>query len=97
LVKQQTMLVNAMRGSATEFGLTVPQGIGKLGEFMVFVDADEYVPEQARLVIRELLEHCSALAGSLKTFEEEIVAHARRDDTARPWRRFPALVRSPRL
>ena len=31
LVKQQTMLANAMRGLATEFGLTVPKGIGKLG------------------------------------------------------------------
>ena len=27
LVKQQTMLANAMRGLATEFGLTVPKGI----------------------------------------------------------------------
>ena len=30
LVKQQTMLANAIRGLATEFGLTVPKGIGKL-------------------------------------------------------------------
>jgi transposase len=29
LVKQQTMLANAMRGLATEFGLTVPRGISK--------------------------------------------------------------------
>jgi hypothetical protein len=32
LVKQQTMPANAMRGLATEFGLTVPQGIGRLEE-----------------------------------------------------------------
>jgi len=32
LVKQQTMLANALRGLATEFGLTVPKGIGKLEE-----------------------------------------------------------------
>ena len=32
LVKQKTMLANAMRGLATEFGLTVPQGIDKLEE-----------------------------------------------------------------
>ena len=37
LVKQQTMLANAMRGLATEFGLTVPQGIGKLGQLMVSI------------------------------------------------------------
>jgi transposase len=91
LVKQQTMLVNAMRGLATEFGLTVPQGIGKLRELMVLVDADESVPAEARLVVRELLEHCSALAGSIKTFEEEIVAHARRDHTARRLATIPGV------
>jgi transposase len=34
LVKQQTMLANAMRGLATEFGLTVSKGISKLGELL---------------------------------------------------------------
>ena len=37
LVKQQTMLANAMRGLATEFGLTVPQGIGRLEELLALV------------------------------------------------------------
>jgi len=48
LVKQQTMLANAMRGLAAEFGLTVPKGISKLEELTVLVDADETIPEQAR-------------------------------------------------
>src|SRR5919199_207361 len=48
LIKQRTMLANAMRGLATEFGLTVPQGMSKLGELMALVDADEAVPERAR-------------------------------------------------
>ena len=48
LVKQQTMLANAMRGLATEFGLTVPKGIGRLVELMALVDANEAFPEKAR-------------------------------------------------
>src|SRR5271169_1702219 len=48
LVKQQTMLANAMRGLATEFGITVPKGIHKLDELMVVVDADEIIPKQAK-------------------------------------------------
>jgi transposase len=40
LVKQQTMLANAMRGLATEFGLNVLKGIRKLPELMELVDAD---------------------------------------------------------
>ena len=46
LVKQQTMLANAMRGLATEFGLTVPQGIGRLEELLALVDADKTFPER---------------------------------------------------
>jgi error-prone DNA polymerase len=48
LVKQQTMLANAMRGLATEFGLTVPKGISKLEELAALVEADETFPVKAR-------------------------------------------------
>ena len=44
LVKQQTMLANAMRGIATEFGVIVPKGVGKLKELMALVDADRMFP-----------------------------------------------------
>ena len=91
LVKQQTMLANAMRGLATEFGLTVPKGICKLGELMTLVDADEFFPERARQAIRELLHHCNACAKSIETFEAEIVAHAREDDTARRLATIPGI------
>jgi transposase len=37
LVKQQTMLANNMRGLATEFGLTVPRGIGRLDNLLKLV------------------------------------------------------------
>src|SRR6476660_2983910 len=54
LVKQQTMLANAMRGLATEFGITVPKGIHKLDELMAVVDADEIIPKQAKQAITGL-------------------------------------------
>jgi transposase len=91
LVKQQTMLANAMRGLATEFGLTVPQGIGKLGELLALVDADEAFPEQARQAFRGLLDQCQLLGESIATFEAEIVAHARRDETARRLATIPGV------
>jgi len=43
LVKQQTMLANAMRGLAAEFGVTVSKGIRKLDELMTLVDEDENI------------------------------------------------------
>jgi len=90
-VKQQTMLANAIRGLATEFGLTVALGMGKLGELMALVDADETVPEKARQVLNALFDQCRALDESTEAFEAEIVAHARHDDTARRLATIPGI------
>jgi transposase len=54
LVKQQTMLANAVRGLATEFGLTAPKGIKKLDQLLTLVNADEAIPKQARQAITGL-------------------------------------------
>jgi len=91
LVRQQTMLVNAMRGLATEFGLTVPKGIGRLGELRTLVDAAEAFPETARRVFTELLNRCNSLAEGIESLETEIVAHARNDQTARRLATIPGI------
>src|SRR5271166_3363146 len=83
LVKQQTMLANAMRGLAAEFGLIVPQGMRKLEDLMGLVDRDETIPKQARQAIVGLHNHCHDLAEGIETLEAEIVAHVRHDETAR--------------
>ena len=91
LVKQQTMLANAMRGLAAEFGLTVSKGIRKLEELMALVDADETIPKQARQAITGLHDRCQELAEGIETFEAEIVAHARHDETARRLATIPGI------
>jgi len=91
LVKQQTMLANAMRGLATEFGLTVPKGIHKLDELMAVVDADEIIPKRAKQAIAGLHDYCNNLREGVETFEAEIVAHARRDETARRLATIPGI------
>jgi error-prone DNA polymerase len=91
LVKQQTMLANAMRGLATEFGLTVPKGIDRLEELLALVDADKAFPEKARQVFTGLFDQCRALAESIRALEAEIVAHARQDETARRLLTVPGI------
>ena len=91
LVKQRTMLANAIRGLATEFGLTVPQGIGRLDELFVLVDADKGFPEKARQVFTGLFEQCLVLGASISALETEIVAHARHDETARRLATIPGV------
>jgi transposase len=91
LVKQQTMPANAMRGLATEFGLTVPKGIGRLAELLALVDSDKTFPKQARQVFTGLFDQCRALAESIRAFEAEIIAHARQDETARRLATIPGI------
>jgi error-prone DNA polymerase len=91
LVKQRTMLANAMRGLATEFGLVVPKGMGRLEELVTLVEEDGTFPEQARGVFAGLLEQCRATAERIDALEAEIVAHARGDDTARRLATVPGI------
>jgi transposase len=91
LVKQQTMLANAIRGLVTEFGLTAPKGIGKLGELMTLVETDETIPESARRAVKELYDQCDRLDDSMKAVEAQIVAHARDDEGARRLATIPGI------
>ncbi len=91
LVKQQTMLANAMRGLATEFGLVVPKGMDKLKELMTLVEEDKSFPEQARKAFAELREHCRVTTERIEKLERQIVAHARYDDTARRLATVPGI------
>jgi error-prone DNA polymerase len=91
LVKQQTMLANAMRGLATEFGLVVPKGMDKLEELATAVGEDKGFPPQARKAFAELREHCRATAKRIEDLERQIAAHARRNATARRLATVPGI------
>src|SRR5215213_4292688 len=54
LVKQQTMLANAMRGLAAEFGLVVAKGVRKLDELEAQVQAEASMPAPAKQAFAEL-------------------------------------------
>jgi len=91
LVKQQTMLVNAMRGLAAEFGLTVAKGRDKLEDLVALVKADKALPSKARQAFTELFVQCSVLAETIATLEAEIVAHARHNEAARRLMTIPGI------
>ena len=57
LVKQQTMLANALRGLAGEFGVTVPRGLHKLEELAALASAEEGIPVAGRQAMAELHAH----------------------------------------
>jgi error-prone DNA polymerase len=91
LVKQQTMLANAMRGLATEFGLVVAKGVHKLDELEAQFQEEASVPLTAKTAFAELHGHSLAAAARIMEIEARIVAHARQDDTARRLATIPGI------
>ena len=91
LIKQQTMVTNAVRGLATEFGFTVPKGIGKLEGLVAAVEVDDALPAEARQAIGELHRHCSTIAARIAKFEAQIVGHAREDAMGRLLATIPGI------
>jgi len=91
LVKQQTMLANAIRGLATEFGHVVPKGLHNLEPLVALVAADDAMPAQARQAIAELYKRFGELAKGIQSCEVEIVKHARNDAMARRLATIPGI------
>jgi transposase len=91
LVKQETMLANAMRGLATEFGLVVPKGMSKLEELVTLVEEEQSFPERARRAFAELREHYRATTERIAGLEKQIVAHARQNEVARRLATIPGV------
>jgi len=90
-VKQQTMVANALRGLAGEFGVTVPRGLHKLEELAALASAGEGIPAAGRQAMAELYAHRRAAAERVATLEEQIVRHARQDATARRLAAIPGI------
>ena len=89
LVKQRTMLVNAMRGLATEFGLVMPKGIERLVELAA--DVDESLSGEEKRGFGELHASAAELSLHIEALEKEIVEHARRDQLARRLATVPGI------
>jgi error-prone DNA polymerase len=91
LVKQETMLANALRGIAAEFGFVAPKGMNKLQELKALIEADETIPDDARQAIEALHEHCQVVTERIGALEARIVEHARRDPMARRLATIPGV------
>jgi transposase len=85
LIRQRTMLVNALRGHLAEFGVVAPRGIHKVGDLTAVIgdDSDGRVPVGARSALRVLAAELAAIELRIAVIETEIVARTRADAVAR--------------
>jgi transposase len=80
LVKQRTMLINAMRGHAAEFGVIAAKGTAKVSELLQRAeDAAAGVPDLALEMLRLLADQLAAIEARLKTIEAKLLAWHRAD------------------
>jgi transposase len=84
LVRQRTMLGNALRAMMAEFGVVAPKGVKGLRELMERLGAaDAAIPELARSSLLELKRHWDELDASIRKMEERIVRDTKADAMAR--------------
>lgn len=74
VVKQRTMLINAIRGYAAEFGVTAAKGPPKVTELLQRLAADEGVPALAREMINQLAGQIDGLNAKLKAIDARVMA-----------------------
>ena len=80
LIKQRTMLINAMRGHAAEFGVVAAKGPVKMSELMQRVHAEgSGVPALARDMLSLLAQQLAALDAQLKAIEARLLAWHKAD------------------
>ena len=91
LVKQRTMLINAIRGYAAEFGVTAPKGPQQIGELRRRLAAEASVPALAREMIDVLAAQLELTNAKLKTIEARLIAHHRQDQTSQCLATIPGI------
>ncbi len=84
LVRQRTMLINALRSHLGEFGLIARQGKGGFTELRAMLedDADHGLPEVALAALRLLAGQIDEADARIDALDKEIVARHRQSETS---------------
>jgi transposase len=91
LVKQRTMLINAIRGYAAEFGVTAAKGREQMRELLRRLAIDEGVPALAREMISVLASQLDGLGVKLKVIEARLMAWHRQDQASQCLATIPGV------
>ena len=93
LVRQRTMLINALRGHLAEFGVIAPHGPRHVAQLVAAVRdaAEDRVPELARRVLAVIAEQLEALAESLAALGRELLAWHRASPTSQRLATIPGI------
>lgn len=93
LVRQRTMLANALRGHLAEFGLVAAQGLHKVAELIAIIrnDEDERVPDMARQMLRVIADGIDALDAQVSAIDAQIIAWHRNNPVSQRLATIPGV------
>jgi transposase len=93
LMRQRTMLVNALRGHLAEIGMVAPKGREGAAQLCALVEeeSDESLPAEARTALRPLVTLLTVLGERIASLGREIETAHRRDPRSRLLATIPGI------
>lgn len=91
LTKQRTMLGNAIRGHAAEFGVIGAKGPEKLAALLKRIGEDDSLPQLARDMIAVLAAELATIQGRLHALEARLMARHKADPRSRLLATIPGV------
>jgi len=93
LVRQRTMLINALRGHCAEFGLITGQGISKVADLIRIIEdpEDTRLPSLAREALGLMIEQLAEARAQIKALEAKLLAWHRSNEASRRLEAIPGV------
>jgi len=93
LVRQRTMLVNALRGHLAEFGIVARQGLGHVATLAAVVidTADKRLPDLARATLQTVVDQLAAVDKAIATVEAEMTTWHKQSAVSRRLATIPGI------
>jgi transposase len=92
LVRQRTMLINALRGHLGEYGIVTAQGLAGVKAALTALRLEgAQLPELARAALASLETQLTGLGAEIDSLEKRIIAWHREDETSRRLATMPGI------
>jgi len=93
LVRQRTMLINAIRGHCAEFGIIAPQGAHRVAELIEEIRRGEVgdIPQLVRTSLLTLADQLGAIAVQIRALERRLLAWHRQDQDSQRLATIPGV------